>query len=92
MDPKQSWAAAHQDFFPVELTTADREALLRVPGIGPLSAGRIVHARRAGLGREEKDLAAMGVWASRAARYVTVGGKPLGRRVNGQLELPFADL
>ncbi len=92
MDPKQAWAAAHQDFFPVELTTADREALLRVPGIGPLSAGRIVHARRSGLGREEKDLAAMGVWASRAAGYVTVGGRPLGRRIGGQLELPFGDL
>jgi predicted DNA-binding helix-hairpin-helix protein len=92
VDPKQAWAAAHPEFFPVELTTADREALLRVPGIGPVAAGRMVLARRTGLGREEKDLAAMGVWASRAARYVTVGGKPPGRRVGGQLELPFGDM
>ena len=39
-------ALRHPEFFPVEVNTAAREELLRVPGIGPKSALRIVQARR----------------------------------------------
>lgn len=35
---------AHLDFFPVEVNTADYETLLRVPGIGVVSARRILSA------------------------------------------------
>lgn len=45
-DPKSSWARRHPDFFPVDVNTASREALLRVPGIGYKNVDRIVRIRR----------------------------------------------
>ncbi len=41
VDPKCDWALRHLDQFPVEVQTASYAMLLRVPGIGPKSAGRI---------------------------------------------------
>ena len=46
LDPKCTWAVRHPEFFPVEVNTAGKEELLRVPGIGPKSAIRILQARR----------------------------------------------
>lgn len=74
VDPKCSWALAHLDFFPVEVNTADYEALLRVPGIGVTSARRILTARRAGKLRIE-DLQKMGVVMKRAQYFLTASGK-----------------
>ena len=48
-DPKLAWALAHPELFPLELNTASREELLRVPGIGPRVADRIVATRRTAL-------------------------------------------
>lgn len=45
-DPKTSWARRHPEFFPVDVNTAPREALLRVPGIGYKNVERIVRIRR----------------------------------------------
>lgn len=45
-DPKQAWADRHPEFFPVRINTSDREALLRVPGLGPETVARILDARR----------------------------------------------
>jgi len=45
-DPKCHWALRHSEFFPVDVNQAPLEHLLRVPGIGPTSASRIVSARR----------------------------------------------
>ena len=47
VDPKCSWALRHMECFPVEVSRADYETLLRVPGIGVRSARRILTARRA---------------------------------------------
>ncbi|MHA6288794.1 putative DNA modification/repair radical SAM protein [Maricaulis sp. CAU 1757] len=46
LDPKLSWALVRRDMFPVDINRADREALLRVPGLGPRSVDRILKARR----------------------------------------------
>ena len=46
LDPKCTWAVRHPEFFPVEINTAPKAALLRIPGIGPKSALRILSARR----------------------------------------------
>ena len=46
VDPKRAWADAYLRQTPVDLMTAEREQLLRVPGIGPKSADAIVRARR----------------------------------------------
>jgi len=47
IDPKTAFAMAHPELFPLEVNKAPRELLLRVPGIGPQSVTRILHARRA---------------------------------------------
>ncbi|MCI0464231.1 MAG: hypothetical protein L0Z62_45435 [Gemmataceae bacterium] len=91
-DPKWLWATAHPDFFPVEVSRADREALLRVPGIGPRSAGRLLFARRSGTLRTLDDLRKLGVVVKRARGFITLHGKrfePLDLREQGTL--PFDD-
>ena len=45
-DPKQIWAERHPEFYPVRINTSDKEALLRVPGLGPETVSRILKARR----------------------------------------------
>ena len=74
VDPKCSWALNHLDFFPVEVNTADYEALLRVPGIGVTSARRILTARRVGRVHLD-DLRRMGVVMKRAQYFLTASGK-----------------
>ena len=34
VDPKTAWALANRNDFPVDVNTADRHQLLRVPGLG----------------------------------------------------------
>jgi putative DNA modification/repair radical SAM protein len=46
IDPKLAWALKHREFFPVDVNAADRELLLRVPGLGRRAVDRIVAARR----------------------------------------------
>ena len=53
---------------------ADLETLLRVPGVGPVSARRIVSARRCGTLRFE-DLKKLGVVVKRAQYFLTCGGR-----------------
>jgi putative DNA modification/repair radical SAM protein len=46
MDPKLAWALRHRERFPVDLNRADREMLMRVPGLGTKTVDRILAARR----------------------------------------------
>lgn len=46
IDPKLAWALAHREAFPVDVNRADREMLLRVPGLGVKTVDKIVLARR----------------------------------------------
>ena len=83
VDPKCTWALRHPEFFPVEVNTADREALLRVPGIGVVSAKRILYARRARK-LEHGDLKKLGVVLKRAQYFITCKGKMLEGLPRGQ--------
>ena len=74
LDPKCSWAISHLEQFPVEIMRADYETLLRVPGIGPTGAKRIISARRTGTLRFE-DLKKLGVVLNRAQYFITCGGR-----------------
>ena len=76
LDPKCSWALRHLDFFPVEVNRADYEALLRIPGVGVVSAKRILVSRRARKLRIE-DLPKLGVVMKRAQYFLTCSGRPL---------------
>ena len=46
IDPKLAWALKHRQSFPVDVNRADRELLLRVPGLGINAVNRIVASRR----------------------------------------------
>lgn len=74
LDPKCNWAVGHLSFFPIEVMQADYETLLRIPGIGPVSARRILSARRAACLRFE-DLGKLGVVLKRAQYFITCSGK-----------------
>ena len=74
LDPKCAWALNHLEQFPVEVNTADYHTLLRVPGIGVVSARRILAARR----WRSLDLDALkklGVVLKRAQYFLTCNGR-----------------
>ena len=74
VDPKCGWALRHPERFPVEVNRAPLDELLRVPGIGPRSARRIVAARR--VGRLDFDgLKRLGVVLKRARYFVRCSGQ-----------------
>ena len=73
LDPKCAWALRHLDRFPIDVNHADYLELLRVPGIGPRSASRIVKAR-AGARLMPESLKALGVVMKRAAFFITCSG------------------
>jgi predicted DNA-binding helix-hairpin-helix protein len=76
IDPKKAWADAHLRDNPVDLRTAERTQLLRVPGIGPKSADAILKARRQGKITDLMDLRKIGISApANAAPYVLIDGK-----------------
>lgn len=69
LDPKCNWALQNLHLFPVNINTAPREVLLRVPGMGPTSIARILVGRRCGrLGLDE--LKRMGVVLKRARYFI----------------------
>lgn len=76
VDPKCDWALRHLEQFPVEVQTASYAMLLRVPGIGPKSAGRITYARRYGR-LDFASLKKMGVVLKRAQYFITCGGRQM---------------
>jgi len=77
VDPKTAWALEHPDLFPIEVRTAGYEQLLRVPGVGPRSARRLVNERSAAVIRGLADLRRFGVVTTRAAGFLTLGGRRL---------------
>ena len=76
-DPKTAWALTHPERFPLEVTRAPLESLLRVPGLGPKAARTIVHARRHTALRDLRDLRRLGVDTVRAGYYLTLRGRRL---------------
>jgi predicted DNA-binding helix-hairpin-helix protein len=77
LDPKCAWALAHPEWFPVEVTTASYEELVRVPGIGPLASRRIVAQRTGVTLRGLTDLRKLGVLTTRAGGFLTLRGRRL---------------
>jgi len=78
LDQKCDWAVRHLEQFPVEINRADYKTLLRVPGIGVKSAGRIIGARKSAT-LQFDDLKKIGVVLKRALYFITCGGKMMYR-------------
>ena len=69
-DPKEAWALSHPEFFPVRINKGDKEALLRVPGLGPVSVERILLARKNFRIRALEDVGIRGKLARKAFSYL----------------------
>jgi predicted DNA-binding helix-hairpin-helix protein len=74
-DPKLAWAQANLSEHPLEINRAERDELLRVPGIGPKGANAILRARRIRKLCDLSVLKKLGVIAERAAPYVLLDGQ-----------------
>ena len=72
--PKQAWAERNLHE-PIEINRAPRHKLLKIPGIGPRSADRIIEARRETRLRDLSQLKALGVTTGWAAPYVLLDGR-----------------
>ncbi len=46
VDPKLAWALRNRERFPVNINTATKEMILRIPGVGTKSTNKILMARR----------------------------------------------
>jgi predicted DNA-binding helix-hairpin-helix protein len=77
MDPKISWALRHIELFPIEINKAPPELLLRIPGVGSVSAVRIARQRRIAAVKYD-DLKKIGVVLKRARFFLTCSGKYYG--------------
>lgn len=73
-DPKLAWALRNLHFFPIEINRADRESLLRIPGLGVRSVQKILRARRY-KSLCVSDLIGMKISLKTARYFITVGGK-----------------
>jgi putative DNA modification/repair radical SAM protein len=69
VDPKTAWALANRDDFPMDVNTADRHQLLRIPGFGVRVVNRILSSRRHRRLRFE-DLRALGAGLKRARHFI----------------------
>ena len=82
VDPKQAWADEHLLHQPIEVMTAEREQLLRIPGVGPVGADAIIRSRRRGALTELIHLRRIGIRTPhRLAKYVLLDGKQPARQL-----------
>jgi len=74
LDPKCDWALRNIDKFPIEINTANYFTLLKIPGIGVISAKKIIQARREFM-LDFESLKKLGVSIKRAKYFITCKGK-----------------
>lgn len=79
IDPKLSWGLRNLHVFPIDINKADLQLILRVPGIGLLSAQKIVSARQFGKLNWDQ-LKKIGVSLNRAKYFITCSSPKFERR------------
>lgn len=75
IDPKLAWAQKNLIETPIEINRASREQLLRIPGIGPQNAAKIIAQRHLQRLTSLSDLGKIGIKSSRAAPFILLNGK-----------------
>ena len=73
IDPKLAWALQNRALFPVDVNRTSRDMLLRVPGFGTKTVGRILQTRRHRTLRYE-DLLRLGASLKKAQPFITALG------------------
>ena len=76
VDPKTAWAIRHPEYFPVDVNTADRERILRIPGVGVGSTMKILAIRRRQSVRLEDLLRLRVAWKRAKPFVITSDYKP----------------
>ncbi|OWU82056.1 putative DNA modification/repair radical SAM protein [Phaeobacter sp. 22II1-1F12B] len=71
VDPKLAWALSNRHLFPLDVNRAERENLLRVPGLGTKTVARILTTRRHRSLRYD-DLRRMGANLKQAKPFITL--------------------
>ena len=74
IDPKLSWALRNLDFFPININTADKNTLARIPGVGIRSVSKIIQARKFRR-LDWTHLKAIGIALNRAKHFITCNSK-----------------
>ncbi len=74
-DPKLAWAEVHLQDQPIEVNTASRMELLKIPGVGPITAEKIINYRSYGKIRDIALLRKWGVRVSKASRFILLDGQ-----------------
>lgn len=77
LDPKTIWAQNHLLQQPVELNKADYSNLLRIPGIGPETARRILQYRHNSKIKSEAELKRLGIPVERVSPYILLNGRKI---------------
>jgi len=70
-DPKEFWASRHPEFFPVNVNTADKLRLLRVPGLGHITVNNLLKRRSEQRLRELSDIGKVTALLKKAAPFIT---------------------
>jgi len=84
-DPKEVWARAHPELFPMDISRVEPSDLLRIPGIGPITAKKILRARFEGSLKTVDDFRKITRVSKKTFEFILVGGKP---GLPGQLKTP----
>ena len=74
LDPKADWALRHLDEYPKEINEASYYDLLKIPGIGPRNAQKIISTRKY-YKLEFNDLKKMNISLKRAKYFILCNGK-----------------
>ncbi len=89
-DPKMAWALANFDKFPIEINKASYRILLRIPGIGEISAKRIIKLRKDFHITSLEELKNIGVVLKRAIHFILINGRYWGHvKFNKQISPVF---
>lgn len=80
IDPKLSYALHHPELFPLEINKAPYKILLRIPGIGPRSAIKIIQIRRQHRFTNLIELKNLGLLLKRALPFITINGRFYGNQ------------
>lgn len=79
IDPKLAWALRNRDIFPIDINKADLRLIMRVPGIGVLSA-RKIHAARRFRFLNWEHLKKLGISYNRARYFITCNSADYERK------------
>jgi len=70
VDPKEAWAKRHPEYFPVDVNKAEKQELMRVPGLGQITVERILEQRKTSRIRSISDVGKNTLRLKKANEYL----------------------